>query len=600
MKSTEKALCKDLQEGDAMNIRKLISRVLAVTVIVAMITAPAFNIGVFAAGNGPSIPASSIIIDYDYESVIIDETTLDEDKRDSEIYFIDVYTADVSKWYACKMQDGMARFDISWARSNADVKIYITGDVNNRVTSTVIKWQDTLSVRFTGSLLNTDITDAEKWKQKYSEDAYKDHFDDDTGYFIFSRKINNREETYLDLENIEWRKGNSGNWHDYSELQPAEMEIKGGILEFRIRSESQSAGTAGRRYSSVARYTLTKVVPGPNISVITSDGTINLKNGYEYSLDGEEWTLIPIYATNATTDKATVSAAEKNAAIEAISTSVRTTRFLAQEALGLISSAPITQSKTLYVRTAANQRAAASRISEITIPITGELSDEEFAKITVDYVSSKSGNGGIQIDNANDADFQVAVITPVEATRLKLSNFPAAGATVNSSLFTNLPVTSLQWTTLKGNSYTKIAYSRAVSGSIVIVRKMGTKDELPSPYRICEKSLDYSEALTFASIAGTAKLGYTLTANTSSNLGAKVNSNPGAFTFKWEYANSKNATDWIEIVGVGSSRTLSISDEVPEGSSDPSVYSQTHLKYVRVNITYNGKTVTSAAVGFVN
>ncbi len=80
----------------------------------------------------------------------------------------------------------------------------------------------------------------------------------------------------------------------------------------------------------------------------------------------------------------------------------------------------------------------------------------------------------------------------------------------------------------------------------------------------------------------------------------KLNTSPEDFTFKWECATAKNAPTWTEIEGVGNSRTLNISDTVPDGAAYDSVYAQTHRKFVRVTITYNGKSVTSTAVGYVN
>lgn len=584
-----------------MKTKKIISRILAAIILVVMVTGIKADNGVFASGT-VAVPEGNIVIDYDMESVIIDETSLPANERDSVIYFTDIYTNDISKWYCCELRDNVGRFDFSWARTNADVKIYICGDYHTKISSIVLQWQETLTVKFTGTLLATDITDAASWKAKYAETAYADHFGEDTGYFVFSMKVNNREQTYLDLENIEWRKGTNGNWHDYSELDPHEMEIRGGALEFRIKSVSQEADPLGigNRHSSVTRYTLAKILPGPIVNITYTDGTVNIKNGQEFSLNGEDWTLIPAYATNGTTTEETVPSSDRLLAIEPITTTARVTKFLAQQALGLTSSSAITSPQTVYVRNAGSQRAAASRITEVMIPATGTISDAEFNNITVDYVPSKSGNGGIQVSNANDSDFQVAVITPKDAERYGLTGFPDPGEAVLTSSFPELPVTKMAWTTLKANSYTKIAYSRAISGSIVVVRKTGTREALPSPYRICSPSLDYSEALTYASISGSAKLGYTLTANPSSNMLAKLNSDPGSFDIKWEYASSKNATDWTEIDGVGNSRTLNISDSVPDGATYESVYAQTHLKYVRVTITYNGRSVTSTAVGFVN
>ncbi len=421
-----------------MKTKRWISRLIAMFLLTVMVVGTNADNGVFASGT-VAVPSNLIVIDYDRMSVIIDESSLSASERDEYIYFTDTYTADISKWYCCNVRDNVAMFDFSWARSNADVKVYICGDYHTKISSIVLKWQDTLGVRFTGTLLATDITDAEKWKAKYAEAPYADHFGEDTGYFIFTKKVNNRDQTYMDLDTIEWRKGTNGNWMDFSELDPHEMEIRGGALEFRIKSVSQANASngIGNRQSGVARYTLAKILPGPIVNINMVDGTINLKNGQEFSLDGENWTLIPAFASRATTDQATVPSSDRETAIEPITTSVRTTKFLAQEALGLEKSDPITAPETLYVRTAGAQRAAASRITEITIPASGSLSAAEQANIEIEYVSSKSGNGGIQVTNNNDCDFQVAVITPVDANRYGLQNFPAAGATVSATAYTS-------------------------------------------------------------------------------------------------------------------------------------------------------------------
>lgn len=583
-----------------MRLKKTIFFLISIALTVGVLSLSGDK-GTFAAG-GTEIADDDISVDFDKESVIIDETAYPADKRDSVIYFTESYVSDVSKWSECEIRNNKATFDISWVKDNQDVKIYLCGDVNTRVTSVVIKWKETLDVEFTGTLLATDITDAEDWKTEYARTEYKEHFGEDTGYFIFTKKVNNREQTYIDLDSIEWRKGSYGNWQEFSELDLHEMEIRGVTLEFRIKSVSQDEDPngIGARYSSIARLSVSKINVGPSVRITMNDGTINLKNGQEYSLDKINWYLIPVYSTSGTTSEKTVSSVTREDAISPITTSTRVIKMTVQEALGLKNSDEITTEQTIYVRTAGAERAAASKITEVVVPETYTLSDSELNDVIVSYVSSKSGNGGIQVTNNTDYDMQVAVLSPANAKKYGISTLPDAGDAVDEDDYDDLPVTQLSWTTLKANNYTKIAYSRAVTGSMILIRKAGKTDNLPSPYRCYEKTLDYSTALTYASISGTAKLGYTFTANPSTNVLSKLNSDPDDFIFKWEYADSKNASVWTEIEGVGSVRKLNISDSVPDGSTDPSVYSQVRQKFVRVTITYNGVSVTSTAVGYVN
>ena len=164
-------------------------------------------------------PIDSDDIEVDYVNETITITTDDE-----IVYFTENYVKDVAKWSACEVRDGKAVFDISWVNENKTVRIYVCGDKNTEVVNVDITWEEDFNVEFTGTLLTTDITEAEEWKEVYED---YDKFSEETGYFIFTRRVNGRDMSYFELDNIQWRKGDDGVWRDYDELDLREMNIRG-------------------------------------------------------------------------------------------------------------------------------------------------------------------------------------------------------------------------------------------------------------------------------------------------------------------------------------------------------------------------------------
>lgn len=574
-------------------MKKIFSLIMATILVFVLSMAIVGENGWAATTAETAIKDECITILYDVESIVIDETSMS--RKDKYIYYIDAYTSDKSKWYEVEIDPDTktARFDLSWSKLGTNTKVYICGDVNTRVTDTIVSWQDTLTVKFTGSLLETDITDSEEWYKLY-HDNYP-FFGEDTGYFIFTKRVNNRETTYMDLDTIEWRKGSYGNWQEFADLDPHEIEVRGATLEFRIKSNNQTATSAGNRYSSTSRIAVSKIGNGPATTVSKSDGTINLKNGQEFSLDdGEHWLLIPTYDAKAPIDDVFVDETYRATCLNTIKTTVKVNRLLVQDVLGLPSSAAVTSTKIL-VRNAGGPKAAASKVTEVIIPGTVNFPAAELDNLSMQYVESRTGTGGLQINNDSNIDYQIATIAPKEAAKLEIT-LPDVGDEIVATASNNLddiPVNSISWTTLKKNSYTKISYNKAVTGSIILIRKSYTDTEIPSQYRWLPDVVDYTSALTYASISGTPKLGYPLKAIPSTNLEGKT-----GFTYKWQWANTKNAADdqWTTFF---EEETLDITDQIPEGSpaGTQSVYDQCLGKYVRVIIEYNSQKRTSVPVG---
>lgn len=542
----------------------------ALLAVLSMTFSVADHVGFAAIDNGTEIPESNIRILYEEESILIDETGMS--KKDNVIYYTSTYTSDMTKWYQMDIVGSKALFDFSWMNMSTNEKLYICGDANKKVTSITVTARDTFAATFTGSLLATDVTDSEDWKAEY---AHYPNFGEDTGYLIFTVRVNGMPTTYCELDTIEWRKGNEGNWREFDELDLHEMEIRGGTLQFRIKSSNAN----GNRYSTTTKYTVAKLPVNPAVSVTNTTGTVSLKNGYEFSTNKRNWTLIPIYNTKGNTDEMFIDETDRADAIQTITTTKKVSKLSVQQALGKKTSEDIPET-VLYVRNAGNGRNAAARVTTLRIPASLPKPSNVDSNIKLNYSPSKTGTAGIELVSSYDENVQVVVVSPAEQERYGID--PS-----NASTMTNIPVYDLVWTTVRPNSTTKVVYKRAPSGSIVLVRKAGTEENLASPYVILSERVDYSKAVTYASISGSPKVNYTLQAIPSTNI---RKDDPG-LTYVWQWADAKNAPDdaWTDI---GTGRTLEL-------DADGSVYPIVKYKYVRVKITFYGRSFTSMPVGTI-
>lgn len=553
-------------------MKKKIKTFIALMAVLSLGISTAGHVSFAAVDNGTEIPTDNIEILYDVESIRIDESGMA--RRDNVIYFTTTYSSDTSKWWECEMNGNEALFDFSWLNSASNEKVYICGDVNKRVTSVDVKWKELFNVTFTGSLQATDITDSEEWQNVY---RHYPNFGDDTGYCIFQKRVNGKLTTYLDLENIEWRKGNEGLWRDYDELDLHEMQIRGGQLQFRIKADNGS-GNDGYRFSSIGKLTVNKIQTGPSVSVANTTATVSLRNGYEFSRDRVHWILIPTYNSRGTTDALFVEETDREGAIQTITTTQKVSRLSVQEALGIRTSDPVPET-VLYVRNASTDRAAAAKITTLRIPASMPVNSSEVQSgIKLNYCLNKTATGGIELVNDLDDTYQVVVVSPTEQTRY--------GIDINDqNTLRDIPVSNLTWTTVRANSSTKVTYKKAPTGSIILVRKAGDESNLASPYVIYNRTVDNTTALTYASTSGAARKLCQLQAIPSTNISK---TDPG-LTYRWQYCDAKSAPDneWTDFA---TTRVITI---------DGDIYTNTLGKYIRVLITYNGVTVKSVAVGTV-
>ncbi len=498
-----------------------------------------------------SINPANVKVDY------VNETVTVITDKDEIIYFTEVYNKDVAKWDACEVRNGKASFDISWVNSNKTVRLYLCGDVNKDVISIDITWEEDFNVEFTGTLLTTDITEAETWKKVYEKYP---NFSEDTGYFIFTIEENGRDMSYFpndSLDTIQWRKGDDGVWREYKELDLKEMNIRGISLEFRVVASNQQEARA----SSTAKISVSKLLSAPAVLVNPNTMTVGIKNGMEFSFDKEEWIMVPEYNKKFGTDDYLVEESVRENAIEKVYTNQRISTILMQEILktraqDFTMNTPMNKANleafnkngqlfelteegiVLYVREVGTERKAATKIAEVIIPYAPEgMAVAKEGALEFSYGESKTNTGGIIVENTTEYRYQVGVITPEEWAEI-------------GDAQDDINLSGMKWTGIKGGKMLKLSNKKVPKGSYLVYRIAAEDGQLPSTYRIYGP-MEYNE-LTYAGIAGGKKAaGETLEAVVSTNFEKKADGTYEGLTFQWQRcANVKaDAPEWVNIAG---------------------------------------------------
>lgn len=439
-------------------------------------------------------PASDVLVDY------INETLTVKTTADSVIYFTDEYNADLSKWDVCEVRGGKATFDISWVKAGKTVRLYLCGDVNQDIISKDIAWQEELKVVFTGTLLSSDITEVEQWRTAY---AGYPNFSIDTGYFIFTVDTDGRAASYFDLKNIEWRKGDAGVWRPFSELDLKEMNIRGISLAFRIKAVNDTASKAGNRNSTVSTVKIVKLASSPNSDINTDTMEVSVKNGQEISLDKVNWILIPDYNKKLGQPEYLIKMTDREKAIGALMTSSRIAGVSVHKLLGIKGNSQMDYATLnanypgkfvyddaanptgiiLYVRTAGSSSKAASKITEIVIPLCETAKAKpQVGALRIENTTSQSSKAGITITNLTTEKYQVAVITPEDYAKITDKN--------------DINVTEFYWNSVKGGKVLKLTKSKVPQGSYLMYRLAGEDGNLPSNYIFIDQPVDYTPVVT--------------------------------------------------------------------------------------------------------
>ena len=528
------------------------------------------------------IPVSDISVDY------VNETVTVQTDDDNIVYFTETYNKDVNKWDVCEVRtitkaDGSteraAVFDISWINSNKTVRLYLCGDVNKGVVAVDITWEEDFKATFTGTLLTTDITEAEIWKEVYKNYS---KFSEDTGYFIFTIEENGRDMSYFPngtLDSIQWRKGDDGVWRDYDELDLKEMNIRGISLEFRIVADNDDK----TRASSIARITVSKLANAPAVAVNANTMSVAIKNGMEFSFDKENWIMVPEYSKKFGTDQYLVTEDDRKDAIETIYTTKKQSSLIIQEVLktkapAFTMNTPMNKASLeafnrdngdvfnltdegliVYVRDIGTTRKAASKIAEVVIPYAPDgMAVANADDVVFSYGESKTNSGGIVVENKSAYRYQVGVITPEEWAEI-------------TDLQNAVDLAEIKWTSVKAGKMLKISNKKVPKDSYLIYRIAAEEGQLPSTY-VVYGPMKYDELAYVGIASGKAAAGETLEAVVSTNFTKKADGTYEGLTFQWQTSDSKaEGAEWKNISGATAPTYTLTNDEAG--------------KYVRVVVT---------------
>ncbi len=476
-----------------------------------------------AAGGATMLPDESVLVNYEDESV---EITVGENTK---IFYSDSATA--INWEVAPVVDGKAIFDFSWIKPSTTARIYIKGDKDSLVTARYIEAQEQLSIQFVGDLSAADVVDIDAWKQAYK--AY-DCFSNDTGYLLFFIKKAGAGTAFFSLDRIEWRKGETGKWRSFEELNFAEMNARGATLQFRVKAvndEDTKDKKSGSRYSSVAKLNLQKISAAPVISINSAAMTLGIRNGMEYSLNQKDWFLVPVYVRTATGNQVSVPVSDFDILP---STNIRVTAISVPMVMQVTANTRIDKKLVeanpdryicrrddggnitgvcVYVRMAASANKAASRMVEVILPFAKGKPDMKH-DISVSYQQSKTGMSGVVLVNntlsTEPVDYQYAIVeNPYDMTPEELS--------------------SVKWSTLKAEKTVKVGSSKALPEHYLIFRTATAgRDELPSEFEIYPYPIRYDK-VSFAAISTTSLYpGGEITAVTGNN------AIYGEITYTWE------------------------------------------------------------------
>ena len=556
--------------------------VFALLLAIAVIGAMRLSV---SAGEKAFNKDTDVKVDYVNETITVYINKDASGNKDEVVYFTETYNKDISRWDVCDVRKitkdnatvDAAVFDISWLTNKKNMRLYLCGDVHTEVISVDIIWQEDFKVEFTGTLLTTDITEADEWKRRY---APYNKFSEDTGYFLFSMKENGRYTSYFELENIQWRKGDDGVWREMAELDLKEMNIRGINLEFRVVASNDV--TTPARASSTAKITLSKLMSAPAIAINPNIMALGIKNGMEFSFDKENWIMIPEYNKKFGTEDYLVTESVRENAIETIYTSERITTLLIQEVLktqnpNFKRNTALSKTKlkeffdtngpveladdgiVLYVRDIGTGRKAASRISEVIIPYASEnMAEAVEGALQISYGESKTNSSGIVVENTADVRYQVGVITKDVVTAEEWTALEGAQ-------YDDLNLANVKWTTIKAGKTYRISNKKVPMGAYIVYRIAAEEGQLPSTYCVYGP-MEYNE-MTFAEIAEAKKLtGETLEAMVSTNIPKDENGNYEGLSFQWQRSANKMATEeeWTQgnIVGAtGQTYVLAESDK---------------------------------------
>lgn len=346
------------------------------------------------AESASGLPESAVTIDYEKQEmkvVLGSNQTLSYGKgtMDKEPSFYEELSED---FIVLVTEDGnqkkVATIDLSYLSASKDEYLYIKGDENTDATKILVKKQLMLKVSFTGML--NDSTDSDsQWRTTYAtvKDNVKiyGNFTAETGYLIFTVD----QKSYTKLEHIEWRKGLSGQWKPFNELNLQKYSALGAQLYFRLNSGEE-------QISKESKLNLSKLSNAPNIVIDGAKHSIKLTNKMEYRVKVAtgaygEWTT-PTFADNKA--NGIVSLRSLSGSDASSNGNGVTTTFLEMELqvrMKATDKKPISKTKTMILNQAGSPAFGSSGI-EVTL------------------VNSSDLTKGIKVTNHSSYAYQVAIV----------------------------------------------------------------------------------------------------------------------------------------------------------------------------------------------
>lgn len=207
-----------------------------------------------------TLPVGTVTVSKAEEEIIVNCTY-----GDTVLYISD---AKQKLWDEIEVINGVAVFDISWITK--DYELYIRGDKNT-----------------TPGKIEIDAPLVLKAKMGVTE----------SGTSTVNFTLGKSKEAYTNTNNIQWRKGVSGDWKPYMTLNLNNYTTKGATLNFRVQPGTILSGASvGIRGSKVASLKVGKRANAPKVKLDTNKLTINLNKKLEYILSNNTsgvWTKVP-------------------------------------------------------------------------------------------------------------------------------------------------------------------------------------------------------------------------------------------------------------------------------------------------------------------
>lgn len=317
--------------------------------------------------------------------------------------------------------------DLSAINGKTDVTVSVKYEVNDTPVTTTIKAQSILKVSYCG-LLSED-TAGINFRNAYEAVGTDDiplypYFSDETGYFTFSSD----NTVYTELENIEWRAGNTMNFRPLSELNLLIYRGYGAALYFRINDGSEMI-------SKEVKVKFQRQTNAPSVKLDGSKHTISIKNAMEYRvrlLDETEFS-------------------------DWISPSEDVKYIALGEIEGLLGDGLYTafSPAVIEVRTAATAKKTASKstilhLDEPKMPVEGEEG------IEVTRVNLTDISKGLLVTNHSDVDYQIAVINKEDYESRDTAADLIRGVSLTAKASEDGSVT---WKGIKAGKSIKLAYT---------------------------------------------------------------------------------------------------------------------------------------------